>query len=225
MSALRSGPPRKPVCEVFRVFGRRYRAWGLLCIGSRTLNSSPSCRAHAAPGIRKEYPSPAPAEQWPQRGAQERRCEASGGESGAVRGRGGTRAGPRGPPGRAGEGAAAGPANQRGPRWAGPSRPARLPAPPCTALCARPGRGARSRRAAAAGPQEGSRARASTVAAFLRQFRTCLRRDVGTFTDSLRRCWATPWAPAGKWRGERPPASVRRSVPRPGPGRRTWLRL
>lgn len=107
----------------------------------------------------------------------------------------------------------------------GLSRPARLQAGLRTAGCARPGRGAPTPRGAAARPQEWSRAGASAAAAFLRQFRTCPRRDLGTFPVSPRRRWATPGAPAGRWHGEHPPAPVRTSAPRPGRASPTWLRL
>lgn len=136
------------------------------------------------------FPWHLPAERWPQRGARERRWEPSGGgwvgEGDRARGAGREEGRPTwttGPGG--GRGRAARPisAARGGP---GPSRPARPPARPRTARGARPGRGAPTPRAAAAGLREWSGTGASAAAAFLRQFPTCLRRDLRTFTVSLR---------------------------------------
>ncbi|XP_032180585.1 chemokine-like protein TAFA-4 isoform X2 [Mustela erminea] len=156
------------------------------------------------------FPWHLPAERWPQRGARERRWEPSGGGGwGRVtepQVRGGKRAGPRGPPGRAGAGA--GRPGQSARPAVGPAPPgprARPRARPRTARGARPGRGAPTPRAAAAGLREWSGTCASAAAVFLRQFPTCLQRDLRTFTVSLRWRWATLGAPAGRWPGEPPP--------------------
>lgn len=189
-------------------------------MGSRTLNSTLLCRALSAVRYSERIPFPSTCgvvatvrRSGEALGAERGR----GGEGDRARVRGGKRAGPRGPPRARPISAARG-----GP---GLSRPARLQAGLRTASCARPGRGAPTPREAAASPQEWSRAGASAAAAFLRQFRTCLRRDLGTFPVGLRRRWATPGAPAGRWLGEHPPAPVWTSAPRPGRASPTWLRL
>lgn len=132
MPVLRSGRLRKPVCKLFWVLGWRHPAWGWFLIGSRTLNSTPFCRAHAALRYSERIPFPST-------------CLRSGGHSEALgRGSGsraGARRGGRTSPGAGSEegrptwttgrggraGAAGGRANQRGPRWARPL-PARAPA-------------------------------------------------------------------------------------------------